>query len=45
MCAREAEEFPLSVATGERLLKTQQVEKYLAGAIVICKVWRLAIRL
>jgi hypothetical protein len=34
----EAEEFPLLEAvTRERLLKTQQAERDLAGAVVICK--------
>jgi hypothetical protein len=27
----------------EQLMKTQQAGKGLAGAVVICKVWRLAI--
>jgi hypothetical protein len=39
--ATEAEESPLSeVAAGERLVRTQQAEKRLAGAEVICKVGR-----
>jgi hypothetical protein len=42
--AREAEEFPLLEAvTRERLVKAQQAGKRLAGAVVICKVWRLAV--
>jgi hypothetical protein len=37
--AREAEEHPLLVAVArERLVKTQQTGKGLAGAVVICKV-------
>jgi hypothetical protein len=44
--AREAEESPLlkSVAR-ERLVKTQQAEKGLASAVVICKLRRLAVAL
>jgi hypothetical protein len=43
---REVEEFPLlEDVTRERLLKTQQAVKGLAGAVVICKVWRLAVEL
>jgi hypothetical protein len=42
----EAEEFPLLEAvTWERLVKTQQAGKDLACAVVICKVWRLAMAL
>jgi hypothetical protein len=38
-----AEESPLLEAiTSERLVKTQQTEKDLACAVVICKVWKLA---
>jgi hypothetical protein len=44
--AREAEESPLLEAVAkERLVKTQQAGKGLAGAMVICEVWRLAIAL
>jgi hypothetical protein len=44
--AREAEEFPLLEAVArERLLKTQQARKGLAGAVVICELWRLAVAL
>jgi hypothetical protein len=40
------EEFPLLEAdTRERLVKTQQAGKSLAGAVVIRKAWRLAIAL
>jgi hypothetical protein len=31
--------------TGERLVKTQQAGKDIAGAVVFCKVWRLAVAL
>jgi hypothetical protein len=42
----EAEESPLrEAATRERLLKTQQVVKVLAGSVVICELWRLVVRL
>jgi hypothetical protein len=42
----EAEESPLLEAvTKEQLVKTQQTEKDLASAVVICKVWRLAMAL
>jgi hypothetical protein len=35
--AREAEESPLlETVTGERLVKTQQAGKGLAGAVMIC---------
>jgi hypothetical protein len=37
---REAEESPVA---RERLVKTQQAGKSLVGAVMICKVWRLAI--
>jgi hypothetical protein len=42
---RQAEEFPLreSIAR-ERLLKTQ-AGKCLAGAVVICELWSLAVAL
>jgi hypothetical protein len=44
--AREAEESPLlEAAARERLMKTQQAGKYLAGAVVICELWRLAVAL
>jgi hypothetical protein len=43
---REAAEFPLLEAvTRERMVKTQQAGKGLAGAVVICKVWKIAIAL
>jgi hypothetical protein len=43
---REAEESSLLEAVvRERLLKTQQAGKALAGAVVICKVWRPAVAL
>jgi hypothetical protein len=42
----EAEEYPLLEAvTRERLVKTQQIVKDLACAVVICKVWKLPIGL
>jgi hypothetical protein len=42
----EAEESPLSEAvTGKRLMKTLQAGKDLVCALVICKVWRLAMAL
>jgi hypothetical protein len=42
----EAEEFPLlGAVTMEQLVKTQQTGNCLAGAVVIFKVWRLAIAL
>jgi hypothetical protein len=42
----EAEESPLLEAvTRERLMKTQQTGKDLAYAVVIFKVWRLAMAL
>jgi hypothetical protein len=42
----EAEEFSLLEAvTRERLVKTEQAGKGLAGAVVICKVWRSAMAL
>jgi hypothetical protein len=44
--AREAEESPLSEAAArKRLVKTQQAGKGLAGAVVICELWRLAVAL
>jgi hypothetical protein len=40
---QEAEEPPLLEAVArDRLLRTKQAGKYLSGAVVICKVWRLA---
>jgi hypothetical protein len=43
---RELEESPLSEdVVRERLVKTQQAGKRLAGAVVICEVWRLAVAL
>jgi hypothetical protein len=42
----EAEESPLLEALAkERLVKTQQVGKVLAGAVVICELWRLLVSL
>jgi hypothetical protein len=42
----EAEESPLlKVLTGERLVKTQQTGKGLAGAVIICESWRWTIEL
>jgi hypothetical protein len=42
----EAEESPLLEAVArERLVKTQEVGKYLAGAVLICELWRLAMAL
>jgi hypothetical protein len=44
--AHEVEESPmLEAVTRERLVKTQQVEKVLAGAVVICELWKLAVAL
>jgi hypothetical protein len=41
-----AEESPsLETVARERLVKTQQAEKGLAGAVVFCEAWRLAIAL
>jgi hypothetical protein len=41
---REAEESPLLEAVcREWLVKTQQAGKGLAGAVVICEVWKSAI--
>jgi hypothetical protein len=43
---QEAEESPLLEAFArEKLLETMQAGKDLMGAVVICKVWRLAIAL
>jgi hypothetical protein len=43
---REAEESPLLEAVArERLVKTQHAVKFLAGAVVIGKEWRLAVAL
>jgi hypothetical protein len=40
----EAEESPLlETVIKERLLKTQQVGKDLAAAVMICKMWRVAV--
>jgi hypothetical protein len=42
----EAEESPLLEAVArERLVKAQQAEKRLAGAVVIYELWRLAVTL
>jgi hypothetical protein len=44
--AREAEESSLlEAAARERLVKTQQAGKDLAGVVVICELWRLAVAL
>jgi hypothetical protein len=44
--AHEADESPLlETVARERLVKTQQAGKGLAGAVVICEVWRLAVAL
>jgi hypothetical protein len=44
--AREAEDSQLLEAViRERLVKTQQAGKCLAGAVVICELWRLAVAL
>jgi hypothetical protein len=44
--AREAEESPpLEAAARERLMETQQAGKGLAGTVVICELWRLAMAL
>jgi hypothetical protein len=43
---REAEESPLlEVVAGKRLVKTQQAGKGLAGAVMICELWKLAVAL
>jgi hypothetical protein len=43
---REAEESPmLEAVANERLVKTQQAGKGLAGAMVFCELWRLAMAL
>jgi accessory gene regulator protein AgrB len=42
----ETEEFPiLEAVIRERLVKSQQAGKYLAGAVVICEAWRLVMAL
>jgi hypothetical protein len=42
----EAEKSPLSEASArEELVKTQQAGIGLAGAVVICELWRLAVAL
>jgi hypothetical protein len=44
--ACEAEEYPLLEAvTRERLMKTQQAGRGLAGAVVICELWILVVTL
>jgi hypothetical protein len=35
----------LEAVSRERLTKTQQAGKGLAGVVVVCKVWRLAVGL
>jgi hypothetical protein len=43
---REAEEFSLlGAVVRERLVKTLQAGKGLADAVVICKLWRIALAL
>jgi hypothetical protein len=43
---RETEESPmLEVSARERLVKIQQTGKCLAGSVVICELWRLAMTL
>jgi hypothetical protein len=43
---REAEESLLLEAVArERLVKTEQAGKRLAGAVVVCESWRLAVAL
>jgi hypothetical protein len=43
---REAEESPLLEAVArDQLVKTQQAEKGLADAVVICELWRFAVTL
>jgi hypothetical protein len=45
-CSREAEESsPLKTVASERLVKTQQAGKGLAGAVVIWELWRLTVAL
>jgi hypothetical protein len=45
-CAREAEESPaLEAVAKKRLVNRQQDGKGLAGAVVICELWRLAVAL
>jgi hypothetical protein len=40
----EAEESPLLEAIArEQLVKTQQAGKGLAGAVVVCELWRLVV--
>jgi hypothetical protein len=40
----EAEESPLLEAIArERLMKTQQAGRSIAGAVVICELWRLVV--
>jgi hypothetical protein len=44
--AREAEESPLLEAVArEQLMKTERDVKGLASAVVICRVWSLAVKL
>jgi hypothetical protein len=41
---REAEDYPmLEAISRERLVKTQQASKGLAGAVLICEMWKSAI--
>jgi hypothetical protein len=44
--ARDAEESPLLEAIArEQLVRTQQARKGLAGAVVICELWRFVVAL
>jgi hypothetical protein len=44
--SKESEDSPLLEAvTKQWLVKKQQAEKGLAGSVVICKFWRLAVAL
>jgi hypothetical protein len=43
---REAEECPMLEAVGrERQVKIQQAERGLAGSVMVCELWRLAVAL
>jgi hypothetical protein len=45
-CTREAKKYPLIEAVArERLVKTTQAGRGLAGAVVISEMWRLAVAL
>jgi hypothetical protein len=43
--AKAEESAVLEALTKKRLVKTQQAGKGLAGAVVICELWRLAVAL